>query len=904
MANEIPQYGMHVMPQQAGVTPFNADMPDLPSYEFGKELNAGMRRLDADALDYLNTLNNVRAKDALNKLREYAMELQYGDDGWAKKYGDNALMPDKNGNSLSVSVDKALRDKGAELTKDLTDQQRAIFDERASGIYLESRGGVESHMLKQSLEKADEVYKTAIVRAADYAGANYTDPVAIAQSMGEVRESVEERGKLFGWDKDTTEHMVKESNSAVVGAAFDAYMTAASEDDENVYRANSLLNSFKDHITDSALTKMRTEVNKRMDAIQDKRVGLSVVGAGYSTAYVDTGYNSVLATNAAAVAKSGVALPTANARMAKRAQGGSSATGAMVAPDAGVVTDTVPSAGNAGELDMLEVSMAYGAGFVPTASDYRQTMVTGTENEDATQVRYGVSQLTVAQAAKAAKLIGGDFNRGLFENDPEYNRHLGEVYYFDLLKHYGGDNKKAIAAYFTSEEYVEAAVAEADKNQTVEWMRYMPEAAAKRINKLAKNTEAVAMSVARAKGLENEPPLSARYAGRIVTFPTREELRQRILRSRPEYARNAERLERATNAAYQRSQENKEAYMQNQNVALQKALILLRQSGGDTSKIPSSLLNQLPITSINALEKYAKDLHGSSTVSATPPLLKALITDEARLRVISPDEAKTYSLQMSPADVRVFWENYANARRQTGAAVDQMNTRDKATEQGVTSSNFVPQRGWIERAAKTDPEMFKMLESKNDKTKIGSNVLLLNMQKELALEAQASGIKPDEVWVTEHTRQMLRSGQLKDGSQLFSMTADDLPKGNGPMGAYGVVKAITAATNANKGITGRDPTEDEMTEVLHQIQFPQLRKQIVIPSNILNADLFRGIQQEYIDRQRQRGVKRIRELSNYDTLVFYLLKDIEGEADGYFEAKDTPYGGNIGNGFDVLYTGD
>ena len=59
----------------------------------------------------------------------------------------------------------------------------------------------------------------------------------------------------------------------------------------------------------------------------------------------------------------------------------------------------------------------------------------------------GIAQVMPATGPEAARDAGLPWDRNRFENDPDYNRALGAAYHQKLLRMFGGDERKAAAAY-------------------------------------------------------------------------------------------------------------------------------------------------------------------------------------------------------------------------------------------------------------------------------------------------------------------------------------------------------------------------------------------------------------------------------------------------------------------------
>lgn len=85
----------------------------------------------------------------------------------------------------------------------------------------------------------------------------------------------------------------------------------------------------------------------------------------------------------------------------------------------------------------------------------------------------GIAQVMPGTGPEAAKLAGLEWDPHRFENDAAYNRQLGEAYYRAQLRRFGGDERKAIAAYNAGPGGVQQAV-RAARSTGGHWEDHLP----------------------------------------------------------------------------------------------------------------------------------------------------------------------------------------------------------------------------------------------------------------------------------------------------------------------------------------------------------------------------------------------------------------------------------------------
>lgn len=86
----------------------------------------------------------------------------------------------------------------------------------------------------------------------------------------------------------------------------------------------------------------------------------------------------------------------------------------------------------------------------------------------------GIAQVMPGTGPEAARLAGLQWDPVRFRNDPAYNKALGEAYFNEKMREFGGDQRKALAAYNAGAGRVRRAIRRA-ANKGGDWLDYMPE---------------------------------------------------------------------------------------------------------------------------------------------------------------------------------------------------------------------------------------------------------------------------------------------------------------------------------------------------------------------------------------------------------------------------------------------
>lgn len=85
----------------------------------------------------------------------------------------------------------------------------------------------------------------------------------------------------------------------------------------------------------------------------------------------------------------------------------------------------------------------------------------------------GIAQVMPGTAPEAAKLAGVEYDENRYRNDPGYNNLLGNAYFRNNVKIFGGDEEKAAAAYNAGPQRVKDAMAKAEATGT-DWRDHLP----------------------------------------------------------------------------------------------------------------------------------------------------------------------------------------------------------------------------------------------------------------------------------------------------------------------------------------------------------------------------------------------------------------------------------------------
>lgn len=128
----------------------------------------------------------------------------------------------------------------------------------------------------------------------------------------------------------------------------------------------------------------------------------------------------------------------------------------------------------------------------------------------------GVAQVMPGTAPEAARLAGLEWDEALFygsgSDSEKYNRSLGQAYFKEMLRQFGGDPAKALAAYNAGPGRTRDTIAQHGDA----WLSQMPEETQNYVRKIAYGGKGVVPDIARGY----DPALRKDYVSSLQTLPS------------------------------------------------------------------------------------------------------------------------------------------------------------------------------------------------------------------------------------------------------------------------------------------------------------------------------------------------------------------------------------------------
>lgn len=345
------------------------------------------------AMDVLEQQNTLRVNAAMNQARAAALDLEYGDNGFRTRKGENAMPDAFDGKPLTEAYLDQYRTTISEVEKTLgNDAQRLAFRAQAGQLGFALRGQAETYELEQTNVYGRSVLNGGLSLAAQEAATAYDNP-------DRVRASIAQIGVLGNQLFDQFEGLSGNERTARVqvlqsSAIVDVVKAAADKGDVSL--AQRYMAEFNGKLTAADRTKIDAIITPAVEGQMSREIvaqavnGIATVAAG--PVDIDRAYDVLLGSES------------------KHQQ--------------------------------------FDAQGRPLRSSVGAT---------------GIAQIMEGTGPEAARLAGLPWDRNRWLNDAGYNRALGRAYFADQVKTFGGDVRKAWAAYNAGPRWVTEAVARAER---------------------------------------------------------------------------------------------------------------------------------------------------------------------------------------------------------------------------------------------------------------------------------------------------------------------------------------------------------------------------------------------------------------------------------------------------------
>lgn len=691
---------------------FPAVAPD--GTKAGVALMAAQKKMDA-----------ARALEAKNAALQYVTNATYGDNGYTKLLGKNALEQDDEGNGLVqrnlVGFDKYM--DGYFADNKLTLEQQKLARKEIFGVRLQFQSGMGSHVIQEGKRYEAEQVTTAKTNAIN-AGAVAQNSQQLGFAVQNLDSALEQEKAVYGWDDNIMKAKTAEARSRLYSGAINNAILRASTDPIGAYRDAKTL--FDTHYKEmDAITVVALQ--GRIRALEEDAVKAQLLTAGGTFTAVGN-LPGVKATSLAVT--NGTKTPTAFAFSELTRNNRHSVDGRTVARYA---NGGMGASGLRLE-DAVKTVKAHGHLSVPGESD----------------------------AEIAHK----------FATDPGFNYEVGMARFEDMV-HLYGDVNKALAAYQFGEKDVEDAVSRASADgKGDQWMDYM-KVDTSNLRRVIKRVEEAQDGVVRGSDGKILNPCSADFIEKQMPLRTDEERRAFIEANAGDYVRkNPLSLERLTDTL--RAQDVKQ--LNDEKLKYQQNFYNCIKAVENGSEMPAQAYNNLPIAAQRWIDKYQnKRAMGDGTPDYE--MYSKYREDPSLLARLTEDEYQTFVRPLMGDKVTEIDILRYRTQSASGMAIDQKFINNVKADQGNLAYEFAPSPDAITGA------MGRVLGMKYDITDKKSRGMYLRIETAAIQEAQRRSQytgtgKPVALSGAEldnYIRDFYRDRIVAEGVTPFYMTLGQLP---------------------------------------------------------------------------------------------------------------------------------
>jgi soluble lytic murein transglycosylase len=257
--------------QAANPGSFSAPAPTNFAAQQAQQVGAAAMQAGDTALgiatDIQEQANQLRVDDAVNKAREHALQLTFGDNGYSKLTGEAALNR-PSGKPLADEYADQLKDQMGQISAGLgNNAQREAFARQAQNIQGGFYSSVMSHTAEQFRNYGISVRQGTIDNRTNEIGLNYRNPAAVEQNVKSIQAAVYDLGRIQGWSGEETQAKMQQATSQAHKLAISSALQ-----DNNLGYATAYVNHFGDQMDAQDLLQVRGYLTRE----QDSQIALKV----------------------------------------------------------------------------------------------------------------------------------------------------------------------------------------------------------------------------------------------------------------------------------------------------------------------------------------------------------------------------------------------------------------------------------------------------------------------------------------------------------------------------------------------------------------------------------------------------------------------------------------------------
>lgn len=226
----------------------------------------------------LREQNKARVTEAMTALTKYRNDSTYGDNGWTRLRGKNAL-DRPNGLTLDDEYGEDIEKEIEALANGLgNDAQRAVFKEAATGLAIDYRSRIQSHVAAEGDAYKIETY-SGMADTGSRQLALATSEQEIIEARGMITSAADQIFDLKGTAPEARQETIRKLLTP--GHTAQLANILASEDIDG---AEAYLNKHADDLTPEAYSKISSTITEQRAIITGGNIGEEIFAGGAAQA--------------------------------------------------------------------------------------------------------------------------------------------------------------------------------------------------------------------------------------------------------------------------------------------------------------------------------------------------------------------------------------------------------------------------------------------------------------------------------------------------------------------------------------------------------------------------------------------------------------------------------------------
>lgn len=259
----------------------------------GQAIRESSQQLSRLQIDAQNEANQLRANDALNKVRQRALDLTYSpDEGFAILKGQSALeRPD--GKPIDIEFGEKFDQYVSEISATLgNDAQRKLLQQNAASVGTSLRSDAQRHMLQEFTNFHGSVADGALKVSQQEAELAWNDPDRVdraingvqdpetGERVGGIRQAIEQKARLTGMSPLEVQAEVRTAESNLHSRVITAALA-----NNNVAYADLYFKQNRKAMTGSDILSVKKVLDDQLETTQ-ARGAVEEATASQATAFI------------------------------------------------------------------------------------------------------------------------------------------------------------------------------------------------------------------------------------------------------------------------------------------------------------------------------------------------------------------------------------------------------------------------------------------------------------------------------------------------------------------------------------------------------------------------------------------------------------------------------------------